>query len=1124
MGLASLEVGLLDDARRQFARVTQLVPAEPAAWANLGLTELRLGELDNAIEPVNRAVLLAPDNSDVALLAGRVETTRGRLDDGIAHLRRAVALDPESLRARFALAEELERSGVPGADDEAQHLIDEIVQRAPNNLAALLEGARLAAKRGDAARLQDTVGRLEPHTASWPAVTMEQYGGLQSASVSQNFTDSARATALLRNVLARVPAFLESLAAVRTPAELIAEPFDRFVVLETPLSTPSPPDMGLAFDVEPIDGAPGAADVLAVFAPNGETPALFQADAVTVRRIDGPGAWPFPANRDRLANSLLPVDWNNDFRTDLVATGPDGIRLLLQQEDGQFEDATAGASVAAGAVECECIGAWAADVEMDGDIDLVVAVEDGPPFVLRNAGDGTWRVVDDMFPDLSRARGFAWADLDQDADPDAVFLDAAGRLHVFINRQAGDFLSIPVPEQARDLVAITAGDVNADGMIDVVALDAVGAIRRFSLRAGLTSTQRIGAAADALWEDEDLATWSDFQDRSGRVAESAAAPGRHRLFMADLDNNGALDLVASGPAGTQIWLADATYRFQPLPVSLDVEVFAVLDMDGNGRLDLVGLDEGRPVHLFGRGELDYHWKSIRPRAQTAAGDQRINSFGIGGAIQVRSGLLTQTQVLAGAPVHFGLGTRTAIDVARIVWPNGVAQAEFDVGVDDTIVAEQRLKGSCPWVFAYDGDVMQFVTDFLWRSPLGLRINAQETAGATQTEDWVKIRGDQLAARDGFYDVRITAELWETHFVDHVSLMVVDRPADIEVFVDERFSAAQPPRLAVQAVRGLRPVGRALDHEGRDVTDLVAHRDGQYLARFELGQYQGIAHEHFVEVDLGEDVPRTGPLVLLANGWIYPTDSSINLAVGQGERVTPAGIGLEAQDRSGQWRVVDADLGFPAGKNKTIIVDLSRTGDARRVRLRTNLEIAWDWLAFGELVEAPLRTRRLPASSADLRFRGFSRTISPRGESPETPIYDQLANTAQRWRDLIGYYTRFGDVRELLEQVDDRYVIMNAGDELRLRFEEQPDPPAGWARDFVLIGDGWVKDGDYNTSFSQTVLPLPSHHDTEYGTGRQVWDLEDDPVYQRYPDDWERYHTRYVTPGSFVNGLWREGPE
>jgi hypothetical protein len=138
--------------------------------------------------------------------------------------------------------------------------------------------------------------------------------------------------------------------------------------------------------------------------------------------------------------------------------------------------------------------------------------------------------------------------------------------------------------------------------------------------------------------------------------------------------------------------------------------------------------DGRPTRWLGKGTAGYHWKVIRPRAQQNAGDQRINSFASAATSKVRSGLLVQTQVLIGAPLHFGLGTHAAIDVARIVWPNGVAQAEFRGGVDDAIVAEQRLKGSCPWVFAWDGSRMGFVTDFLWRSPLGLRINAQDTAG------------------------------------------------------------------------------------------------------------------------------------------------------------------------------------------------------------------------------------------------------------------------------------------------------------------------------------------------------------------------------------------------------------
>jgi hypothetical protein len=258
-------------------------------------------------------------------------------------------------------------------------------------------------------------------------------------------------------------------------------------------------------------------------------------------------------------------------------------------------------------------------------------------------------------------------------------------------------------------------------------------------------------------------------------------------------------------------------------------------------------------------------------------------------------------------------------------------------------------------------------------------------------------------------------------------------------------------------------------------------------------------------------------VLVANGWIYPTDSSINVAIAQAG-IAPRGLSLEAQNNDGSWRVVRDDLGFPAGKNKTILIDLKAVAGAPRIRLRTNLEIYWNSLLLGSRAGSPVRTTRIGASSAELRYRGFSYTVSPRGDAPETPEYDRLASTSPRWRDLTGYHTRFGDVRELLEKVDDRYVIMNAGDEMRLRFAEAPPPPAGWRRDFVVIGDGWEKDGDFNTDFSQTVLPLPSHDRPSYGAGTTSLALEDDPVYQRHRDDWQRYHTRYVTPQRFLDGL------
>jgi hypothetical protein len=214
------------------------------------------------------------------------------------------------------------------------------------------------------------------------------------------------------------------------------------------------------------------------------------------------------------------------------------------------------------------------------------------------------------------------------------------------------------------------------------------------------------------------------------------------------------------------------------------------------------------------------------------------------------------------------------------------------------------------------------------------------------------------------------------------------------------------------------------------------------------------------------------------------------------------------------------LGFPAGKLKTVVLDLNnifRPGAPRRLRLRTNMEIYWDKLEWAEgLPESTFKAQRINLSSAELRYRGFSKFTQANDSSPEIPDYNQLAGTSQKWRDLIGYYTRFGEVRELLEKTDDRMVIMNAGDELRLKFAALPAPTEGWVRDYVMVGDGWIKDGDLNSTFSKTVLPLPYHGMKDYNTPPRR--LEDDPAFKRHPQDWREFQTRYVTPEFFMKAL------
>ena len=377
----------------------------------------------------------------------------------------------------------------------------------------------------------------------------------------------------------------------------------------------------------------------------------------------------------------------------------------------------------------------------------------------------------------------------------------------------------------------------------------------------------------------------------------------------------------------------------------------------------------------------------------------------------------------------------------------------------------------------------------------------------------------MAARDGIYDLRICAELWETHFFDHLSLRVVDHPVGTEVWIDERFSIPAPP-LRVITTQKTQPISLAKDDKGADVTETVLKRDGVYLDTFGRGQYQGITRDHWVEVTLPDrKAEPSDALYLLATGWIHPTDTSINIAISQAG-IKPDGLRLETLDASGKWRVAKPGLGFPTGKVKTVVLDLKGVfapNQPRRLRLRTNLEIYWDQIMWAKAApNAPLRQTDTTLQTAILDYHGFSQATTKNISSPELADYDVVSSIRPQWLDLEGYYTRFGDILPLLTKTDDRYVIMNAGDEMRLRFEEVKAPEAGWIRDYVLIGDGWVKDGNFNTQYSKTVLPLPTHAKPDYPTPPTT--LQNDPVYRLHKADWETYHTRFVDTHDYRDSM------
>lgn len=1112
VGVSALEVG--NDALAQTAlqKATQIAPGEPATWADWGILALRQRNFGPALQRLDKARSLAPNNSHIYYLLGLLGTAKGDSQQAIDNYRKAVNLDPRDMRAGYALALEIERQGAAGSDEEFETLVKHILTEQPNNLAALVELSWISAKRGDVVTLHHAIRRIAAQSAAWPDDVKQELTALETAAANPQTRTAAMRSIFLRNSLMQIPAFRAELAQIRPAPGDDAQPFSHFLRIPSPSSTPAPADTGISFSPQAVPHIEGTGWTwIGSLSLNGQgAPTVVAANGREVRLSSG-AAFGFPGGPKAVSptpEGILPLDYNYDFKTDLALAGAGGFVLMRQEMPTKFKDVTPETKLPRSIYDASYTGAWAVDIEADGDLDIVLGQASGLPTVLRNNGDGTFTPIH-PFPGISGIRQFVWADLTGDGNPDAAIIDGSGRLHVFINQRAGKFTERPVPRELAMAAAIAAADVNADDLLDLVVVLPNGNIERLS-----------STPSGHGWTTAVLA----------HVPNPAVTLASDvRLRATDIDNNGAVDLMlahvspsGSGSDGAMIWLASPNGKYDLLnkPVGLP-RVFDLADVADNGRMAPLGLTaKGQPMEALNHGTKNYHWQTIRPKARTATGDQRINSFGIGGEVEIRSALLTQMLPIDGPQLHFGLGAHTLTDVARITWPNGVVTAEFALKADQEVLTEQRLKGSCPFLFAWNGKKMKFVMDTVpWGAAIGLRINNLGTAAIAATSEWYKIPDGDLVPRDGFYDLNITGELWETYYYDYLSLMVVDHPAGTSIYTDERF-VVPPVKLAITATAAPHPILRAVDDNGDDVTQTLRSLDGRYLDNFGLGQYQGVTRDHYVDIDLGPNVPSTGPLYLIAKGWIHPSDSTINVAISQGHHELGKPLSLSVMDAKGKWHVVDSNLGFPAGRNKTCLINLTglfKPGQPHRIRLSTNLEIYWDQIEWAQgLPQTPLKITRLAPAYADLHYRGYSAIRKVSESSPEIPEYNHLMATTQIWSDLSGYYTRYGDVRPLLDEIDDRYVIMNAGDEMALRFKALPPPPPGWVRDYVLAGDGWIKDGDYNTEYAKTNLPLPYH-------ARRVYDsppkpLDQEWVYRHHPDDWKTYQTRYVTPYNFEHAL------
>ena len=1079
VGLAALEEGDLAGAKKRFEEVRKLAPAEPLGWADGAVAAMREKDLPGGRKLLDEAARLAPSDPRVAALSGVLFELEGKTDAAIEACDRAAQADGKDLASRWCTARLL--SEKPGGRARAMRAVESALEQAPANLFLLLRLSDLRRSEGDRAGASVALDRVlkAAEGATTGDGKFERYTAEAKAALDAGDAASAALkTRIVENLLRTTARYQQARHDVE-PGVVGLPLEDWSPALSARLRARSVP-IPVRFALRREEGLAALSGIAAVRVAGKDGRDLAFAGStgiVLARASDSYRAGP-PIPDSARAASLAVADVTNSGRLDLVVPG------ALFVADGQTWKKT---PLAAGGGD----DVLAFDADSDGDLDLYVSSASGDR-LLRNNLDETWTdVTAAALPPGTASRAAAAADFDRDGDPDLVLVRASGGLVLLDNLRGGRFA-----ERAANLppsgaiVAVAAGDLNGDGRPDLVWTTESGAF--VALNRG-----------------------------DGTFAAATPLPSGGAPLLFDFDNDGALDLLLASPRGSTLYRNDGAGAFTRADAALPPAVSAeAVDADGDGDLDLVLVTDKGGVELWGNeGGNANGWMDVALEG-LPTGSAKVNRFGYGSEVEARAGDLYVFRTASRPVTHLGLASRRRADVLRIVWTNGIPQNVLDPPARTVLREVQQLKGSCPFLYAFDGARWRFVTDVLGKSPVGLLYDGVHQAAA-DTREWLVVPGALLApAENGRLRLDFTEELWETVYFDFAELRAVDHPAGVAIVSNERMTPPPFPEKKLFTVS--RPlVPAAVDETGRDRTEEIAREDGVVLGGFAPTRFQGVVAPHALELSLPQ-ARSARHVMLYLTGWIFYGDTSLNVALSQGQRPErPSPPVLEVPDGHGGWKTALNSMGYPAGKTKTMPLDLSDVLDRSdpRVRIRTNLEIYWDRIAYTVDEEpAPTVQTAAPLASARLFFRGFSRPVREGPDAPHVFLHDDV-DMAPRWADMAGLYTRYGEVRELLAAVDDRYVVLKGGDAVRLEFDASrlPPLPAGWTRDYVLVLDGWEKDADKNTVAGQNVEPLPFHgmDDARYGAPEQAY--PDDAAHRRFRED---YLTRPGGPDEFRDALRR----